>query len=105
MRFKAVAVSLLLAGALAAAPLTSASAREFHHGRGILFGLFGLGAAAVTAAALVATAPFVALAGAPPGYYAPPPGYYYPPQGYYAPPPGYYPPPTYYAPPAYYAPR
>ncbi len=76
MRFKAAAISLLVAGALAAAPLSSASARDFNHGRGIFWGLFGLGALAAVAAATIVTAPVVALAGAPappvyPGY----PGY------------------------------
>ena len=101
MKFKGVVCSFA-ALALAAAPLSSASAHPWHYHGGILFGIGALGAAVVGTAAAVATAPLVALAPRPvypaPGYYAAP-AYYAPPPAYYAPPPAYYA-----APPAYYAP-
>jgi hypothetical protein len=104
-KYRAAVVSAAVAVALVAAPLSSASAHDRHHG-GLIF---GLGAAAVVGAATLLTLP-VAIATAPfrgPAYYAPPPAYYPPPTpAYYAPPPGYYaPPPAYYAPaPSYYYP-
>jgi hypothetical protein len=90
--------------ALAAAPMSEASARPFHHGGGLVFGVAALGAAAVVAAATIVTAPIRVLA-AP--VYAPAPAYYAPPAPAYYPPPApayYAPPPAYYAPPAYYPP-
>jgi hypothetical protein len=107
MRLGTAAAIGLCAVTLAAAPVSSASARGHHH----FCGPFCIVGAVVTGAAVVATAPF-AIAGAalgPPGYYAPPPPAYYappPPRAYYPPPPAYYaPPPGYYAPPpGYYAP-
>jgi hypothetical protein len=109
LKYKAAVVSAAVAVALVAAPLSSASAHDRHHG-GLIF---GLGAAAVVGAATLLTLP-IAIATAPfrgpayypppgyyppaptPAYYAPPPGYYYaPPPGYYAPPPGYYAAPRY----------
>ena len=93
-----IAACALAAAVLAVAPMTEASARPFHHGHGgIFFGVGALGAAVVGTAAVIATAPFVALSS--PGYY-PAPGYYAPPPGYYAPQPSYYA-----APPGTYAPR
>ena len=62
-----------------------------------LFWPFCVVGAVVGTAAMIVTAPFRALTGAPPfyyGYYGPP---YYPPQVYF--------PPSYNAPPNYYAPR
>jgi hypothetical protein len=81
--------------AVAVAPVNLAFAHGYHRG-GPVFGLFALGAAVVTGAAIIATAPVRALA-AP--VYAPPPVYYPPPPAYVAPAPAYYPPPGYYAPP------
>jgi hypothetical protein len=90
MRLRDAAIVGVTSIALAAAPVSSAFA---HHRGGPIFWPFALGAAVVTGAAIVATAPFRALAAPvyapPPAYYAPPPAYY-PPPGYYAPPPGYY---------------
>jgi hypothetical protein len=96
MTRKATVISAVAAVALAAAPLTSASAHErFHHGGGLIFGLAALGAAAVVGAVTLATAPVRVLAAPayapPPAYYPPPPAYYYAPAPtYYAPAPGYY---------------
>jgi hypothetical protein len=87
MRLREAAIVGVASIALAAAPVNSAFARW--HG-GPVFWPFALGAAVVTGAAIVITAPFRALA-AP--LYAPPPGYYPPAPAYYAPPPGYYQPP------------
>ena len=94
-RLRTLAIAGVATIALAAAPIHSAKARW--HGGGPIFWPFALGAAVVTGAAIVATAPFryAAPVYAPayyppqPTYYAPPPAYY-PQQGYYAPPPGYY---------------
>jgi hypothetical protein len=97
VKYKAAIIGACAAIALAAAPVTPASAHGYHHG-GLIFGLAALGAAAVVGAATIVTAPVRVLA-APfyaPGaaYYAPAPAYYAPPPAYYAPPPSaYYPPP------------
>lgn len=103
------AVCLLIASALAAAPL-SASAHEGRHGVGRGLGLLGaVVVGTVVAVATVAAAPLNAIAGGPPPvryvpapvYYAPAPVYvvpaqpYAPPMAYQAP--AYVP----YAPPAY----
>src|SRR5579862_9863480 len=84
MNWKQIAVSVGLVAALAAAPLSRAQAQAPCP---VLFPLC-IPFAVVGAAATVATAPFRAIAGAPPYYYAPPPAYYYPPPApaYY----GYY---------------
>jgi hypothetical protein len=95
MTYKAVIIGACAAVALAAAPLTPASAHGYHHG-GLVFGLAALGAAAVVGAATIVTAPVRVLA-AP--FYPPGPAYpaYYPPApAYYAPPPAYYGPAGYY---------
>jgi hypothetical protein len=93
MTYKGVIIGACAAVALAAAPLTPASAHGYHHG-GLVFGLAALGAAAVVGAATIVTAPVRVLAAPfyPPGpaYYPPAPAYYAPPTAYYAPPPGYY---------------
>ena len=85
MRLRNMAVAGVASIALGAAPINSAFARW--HGGGPLFWPFALGVAVVAGAAIVATAPFRALA---PAGYAPPAAYYPPPPGYYAPSPGYY---------------
>jgi hypothetical protein len=103
VNFRAAMIGATTAIALAAAPITPASAHWHNHG-GVVFGVAALGAAAVVGAATILTAPVRALAApvyAPPApaYYAPPPAYYAPPPAYtYAPPPpaAYYPPPGYY---------
>lgn len=104
MRYRFVSLGVLATVALAAVPFSQASAHEHWRGPGLVF---GLAAAIVGTAAVIATAPFRAIAGAP-VYAAPPPVYYAPQQAYYAPPPVYYAPPprpVYYAqPPVYYAP-
>ena len=106
MRYKFVSLGVLATVALAAAPVSQASAHDHWRGPGLAFGIAG---AVLGTAALIATAPFRAIAAAP-VYAAPPPVYYAPPpqQAYYAPPPVYYAPPprpVYYAqPPVYYAP-
>jgi hypothetical protein len=96
VRYKAAIIGTCAAVAVAAAPLTPASARP-HHAWPV-FGLAALGAAALVGAATIATAPVRVLAApfyAPPlAYYPPAPAYYAPPPGYYAPPPGYYGPPS-----------
>jgi hypothetical protein len=103
VKLKAAIIGATAAIALAAAPVTPASAHGHYHG-GVVFGLAALGTAAVIGAATILTAPVRALAApvyAPaPAYYAPyapPPVYYAPPPAYtYAPPPAaYYPPPGY----------
>ena len=92
MTYRAAIIGACAAVALAAAPLTPASAHP-HHG-GLVFGLAALGAAAVVGAATIVTAPVRVLAApfyAPgPAYYPPAPAYYAPPPAYYGPPPGYY---------------
>jgi hypothetical protein len=92
IRYKAAIIGACAAVALAAAPLTPASAHPHHHGWPV-FGLAALGAAAVVGAATIATAPVRVLAApfyaAGPVYYPPAPVYYAPP-AYYGPPPGYY---------------
>lgn len=107
VNFRAAIIGATSAIALAAAPVTPASAHWHHHDGGVVFGLAALGTAAVVGAATILTAPVRALAApvyAPPAPayyapYAPPPVYYAPPPAYsYAPPPpaAYYPPPGYY---------
>ena len=92
MKYRAAIIGACTAVALAAAPLTPASAHQ-HHG-GLVFGLAALGAAAVVGAATIVTAPVRVLAApfyAPgPAYYPPAPAYYAPPPAYYGAPPGYY---------------
>jgi len=88
MFWKKIALSAVLAGALAAAPFSQAEAHR-HHGFPLFWPIAAAGAVLGTAAA-VATAPFRAPYY---GYYgAPPAAYYPPPPAYYAPPyqPGYY---------------
>ena len=91
-KYRATIIGACTAVALAAAPLTPASAHP-HHG-GLVFGLTALGAAAVVGAATIVTAPVRVLAApfyAPgPVYYPPAPAYYAPGPAYYGPPPGYY---------------
>jgi hypothetical protein len=99
MRLRDVAIVGVASIALAAAPIHSASARWRG---GPVFWPFALGAAVVTGAAIVATAPFRYAAPVyAPAYYPPPAAYYPPPQAYYSPP-AYYPPQGYYAPPPGY---
>jgi len=108
----------LVAVALVAAPLSSASAAWRH--RGVIPDVFGAAAAVVVGVATLATAPLAIIAGAGSrGYYDGPPGYAYggsareyyggsvgyayegAPRGYYAPPPvRYYSPPRNYGPPS-----
>jgi hypothetical protein len=110
MKFRSAAISVVVATAICAMPLSSASAHEHWrgHGPGLLFGLAAVGAAAVVGVATIVTAPVRALA-AVPAYAPPPPVYAAPPPAYYAPPPAYYAPApvVYAAPPGYYvmAPR
>jgi hypothetical protein len=93
VKYKAAIIGACAALALAATPVTSASAHPRHHGWPV-FGLAALGAAAVVGAATIATAPVRVLPapfyGPGPVYYPPAPAYYAPPPGYYPPPPGYY---------------
>jgi hypothetical protein len=111
MKYRTLVVGGLVA-ALAAAPVSSAWARDRDHWHGgPLFWPFAAAAAIVVGAAELVTLPFRAVAAVTypgPGYYAPPPApaYYAPPQGYYPQPQGYYPPPRGYYPPSqgYYAP-
>lgn len=93
MKYKTAIIGACAAVALAAAPVTPASAHGYHHGWPV-FGFAALGAAAfvgaatiVTAAVRVLAAPFYAPG---PAYYPPAPAYYAPPPGYYGPPAGYY---------------
>jgi hypothetical protein len=93
VKYKAALIGACAAVALAAAPVTPASAHPYHHGWPV-FGLAALGAAAVVGAATIVTAPVRVLAApfyAPgPAYYPPAPAYYAPPPAYYGPPSGYY---------------
>ena len=93
VKYRAAIIGACAAVALAAAPLTPASAYPYHHGWPVV-GLAALGAAAVVGAATIVTAPVRVLAApfyAPgPAYYPPAPAYYAPPPGYYGPPAGYY---------------
>jgi hypothetical protein len=96
-----LASTLLLATALAAAPLT---AEAYWHGGG---GCWNCGGGNFAAGALLGLGVGAVIASRP-HYYAPPPVYYAPPPPvYYVPPPPVYyapPPPVYYAPPpGYYA--
>ena len=86
-KYRAAFLGACAVVALAAAPLTPASAHSYHHGWPV-FGLAALGAAAVVGAATIVTAPVRVLAA--PFYYPPAPAYYAPAPGYYAPPPDYY---------------
>jgi hypothetical protein len=94
MMVKQFAISAVLATGLAAAPFSRAEAHR--HFCGPLCWPFAAAAAVVGTAAVVATAPIRAVAGAP--YY----GYYAPGPAYYPPAPAYYAPPAYYGTPAYY---
>ena len=91
-KYRTTIVGACAAIALAAVPLTPASAHP-HHG-GLVFGWAALGAAAVVGAATIVTAPVRVLAApfyAPgPVYYPPAPAYYAPAPAYYGSPPGYY---------------
>jgi hypothetical protein len=93
VKYRAAIISACAAVALAAAPLTPASAHPYRHGWPV-FGLVALGAAAVVGAATIVTAPVRVLAapfyGPGPAYYPPAPAYYAPPPAYYGPPAGYY---------------
>jgi hypothetical protein len=99
MHIRRIVSSVAFAAGLAALPLSAAEALYYPPPCSPfpLFWPFCVVGAVVGAAAVIVSAPFRALAGAPPFYYGPP--YYYPP------PPPYYPPPTYAAPPNYYGPR
>jgi hypothetical protein len=99
MHTRRIMSSVVFAAGLAALPLSAAEAQYYPPPCSPfpLFWPFCVVGAVVGAAAVIVSAPFRALAGAPPFYYGPP--YYYPP------PPPYYPPPTYAAPPNYYGPR
>jgi hypothetical protein len=81
MRTRQIAVSAAFAAALAAVPFATAKA-QYYYPPCSPFPLswpFCVAGAAVSTAAAIVTAPFVALAG-PPYYYYEPPYYYY---GYY----------------------
>jgi hypothetical protein len=82
-RIKQIGQSLVVAGALATLPLTTAPTATFAKGPsvGAAIGLGILGGAIAGAAIASST---------PPAYYVPPPTYYYPPQGYYLPSPSNY---------------
>ncbi len=100
MRTRRIMSSVAFAAGLAALPLSAAEAQYYPPPPCSPFPLFWpfcVVGAVVGVAATIVTAPFRALAGAPPFYY----GYSGPP--YYPPP--YYPPPAYSAPPNYYGPR
>lgn len=90
MKGKQTMIAAGLVAALAAVPLSSASAHRHHHGFPLFLPFVAAGAV-LGAAATIATAPIAAVT-APPAYYAPPPppAYYPPSPVYYAPPPGYY---------------
>jgi hypothetical protein len=106
MRIRPITISAAFAVALTALPLSTAEAQsnppQYYPPFCSPFPLawpFCVAGAILTTAAIIVTAPFRALTGAPPfGYYGPP---------YYPPPPPLYPPPPYYAPPPpnYYGPR
>jgi hypothetical protein len=98
MRIRLVSVLAAFTLALAALPASTADA-QYYYPPCSPFPLawpFCVAGAIVGTAAMIITAPFWVLTGAPPFYY----GYYRPP--YYQPPvyfpPGYYPPPNYYGP-------
>jgi hypothetical protein len=95
-RAKQICQSLVLVGALAALPLTTAPTAAFGKGPsvGAAVGLGILGGA-IAGAAIASSVP--------PAYYAPPPAYYYPPQGYYVPPPPNYAAQPYYGPTFYWS--
>ena len=90
-RAKQIGQSLVVVGALAALPLTTAPTAAYAKGPGVgaAIGLGILGGA--IAGAAIASSP-------PAAYYAPPPAYYYPPQGYYLPSSPYYVTQPYYGP-------
>jgi hypothetical protein len=100
MRIRLVSIFAAFAFALATLPPSTANAQYYPPCSPFpLAWPFCVAGAVVGTAAMIVTAPFWLLTGAPPfyyGYYRPPP--YYPPPAY--PPPGYYPPP-----PNYYGPR
>jgi hypothetical protein len=99
MRIRPIMIPAAFAVGLAALPLSTAQAQYYPPCSPFpLAWPFCVAGAVVGTAAMIVTAPFRALAGAPPFYY----GYYGPP--YYPPPPNY-PPPGYSAPPNYYGPR
>jgi hypothetical protein len=77
-RVKQIGQSLVVVGALAALPLTTAPTTALAKGPsvGAAIGLGILGGA-IAGAAIASSAP--------PAHYVPPPEYYYPPQGYYLP--------------------
>jgi|SRR5271156_4076808 len=92
MHTRRIMISVAFAAGLAALPLSAAEAQYYPPPCSPvpLFWPFCVVGAVVGTAAVIVSAPFRALAGAPPFYYGPP--YYYPP------PPPYYPPPAYPAP-------
>ena len=113
LTLKIMAISALLVGVTA---MPASAHDRFFRGPGPFLWPFAVGAAVVTGAVVIATAPFRALAALPPyyqtpTYYAPPAPYYgqpqaYPPAAYYAPPtPNYAQPQSYYPPPGYYPPQ
>ena len=101
MPIRQMAISAVFAAGLAVLPLATATAQPYPYPYPAcspfpLAWPFCVVGAVVGVAAAIVTAPFRALAGAPPfGYYGPPP---------YGPPP-YYPPPGYPQPPGYPAPH
>ncbi|MBV8122148.1 MAG: hypothetical protein JO081_19680 [Alphaproteobacteria bacterium] len=100
MGIRSVGISAACVAALVALPLSTAKSQYYYPPPCSPFPLFWpfcIAGAVVGTAAIIVTAPFRALTGAPPLYY----GYYWP--SYY-PSPGYNGP-GYYAPPNYYAPR
>jgi hypothetical protein len=98
MRIRRTAISAAFAGGLVVLPVSTATAQYYPPCSPFpLFWPFCVVGAVVGTAAVIVTAPFRALAGAPPFYYP-----YYGPG--YPPPPPYYPTGNY-APPGYYAPR
>jgi hypothetical protein len=94
-RAKQIAQGFLVAGAIAALPLTTAPTAAYAKGPsvGAAVGLGILGGA-IAGAAIASSAP--------PAYYVPPPAYYYPPQGYYLPSPPNYATQPYYGPTTYW---
>jgi hypothetical protein len=102
MRIRRIAVSAVLAAGLAVLPLASAKAQPYSPqyyppcSPFPLFWPFCVAGAIVGTAAMIVTAPFVALT-APPYYYDYYGRPYYPPPPYYAP--------RYYLPPSYNGPR
>ena len=98
MRIRPIAISVAFAAGLATLPLSTAEAQYYPYPPCPAFPLFWpfcVVGAIVGTAAIIVTAPFRALAGVPPFYYAGPP----------YPPPPFYPSPPFYPPPPYYGPR